>query len=259
MSQPPRPEDDQYQLSTLVRRVLSVGDVGLRRRQMERHLLTVDAATAAAHLEALFGPALVGDFEAAEVLFALFETLLQPEGKVALALEAVQLEARRSNGAALGWFLLDPPPHRTIDLLRAKGGGDRSQSLGERRAQAAGWNTALLERLLDDPDPMVIERLAANPRLTERQVVTLVSARPNRAERLAAVMAVSRWNRKAEVRSAVAQNPYAPTGLAIRALPFASRGDLDRIRFAGDLHPILREAAAFFVTLREQTPPFEAT
>ena len=259
MSQPPRPEDDQYQLATLVRRVLSVGDVGLRRRQMERHLLTVDAATAAAHLEALFAPALVGDFEAAEVLFALFETLLQPEGKVALALEAVQLEARRSNGAALGWFLLDPPPHRTIDLLRAKGGGDRSKSLGERRAEAAGWNTALLERLLDDPDPMVIERLAANPRMTERQVITLVSSRPNRAERLAAVMAVSRWNRKAEVRSAVAQNPYAPTGLAIRALPFASRGDLDRIRFAGDLHPILREAATFFVTLREQTPPFEAT
>ena len=102
---------------------------------------------------------------------------------------------------------------------------------------------------------MVIERLAANPRLTERQVVTLVSSRPNRAERLAAVMAVSRWNRKAEVRSAVAQNPYAPTGLAIRALMFASRGDLDRIRFAGDLHPILREAAAFFATLRDRTAP----
>jgi 3-hydroxyisobutyrate dehydrogenase-like beta-hydroxyacid dehydrogenase len=63
MTQPPRPDDDQYQLSTLIRRVLSVGDVGLRRRQMERHLLTVDAATAAAHLEALFGPALSGDFE----------------------------------------------------------------------------------------------------------------------------------------------------------------------------------------------------
>lgn len=254
MTQPPRPEDDQYQLSTLVRRVLSVGDVSLRRRQMERHLLTVDAATAANHLEALFGPSLTGDFEAAEVLFAFFETLLQPEGKVALSLEAIQLEARRNNLGALGWFLMDPPPHRTIDLLRAKGGGDRSKSLGERRAEAAGWNTALLERLLDDPDPMVIERLAANPRLTERQVITLVSARPNRAERLYAVMAVSRWNRKAEVRSAVAQNPYAPTGLAIRALPFASRGDLDRIRFAGDLHPLLREAAAFFVTLREQTP-----
>jgi hypothetical protein len=255
MTQPPRPDDDQYQLSTLIRRVLSVGDVGLRRRQMERHLLTVDAATAAAHLEALFGPALSGDFEAAEVLFALFETLLKPEGKVALAVEAVQLEARRSNGAALGWFLLDPPPYRTIDLLRAKGGGDRSKSLGERRAEAAGWNTALLERLLDDPDPMVIERLAANPRLTERQVVTLVSTRPNRAERLEAVMAVSRWNRKAEVRSSVAQNPYAPTGLAIRALMFASRGDLDRIRFAGDLHPLLREAAAFFATLRDRTAP----
>ena len=255
MTQPPRPDDDQYQLSTLIRRVLSVGDVGLRRRQMERHLLTVDAATAAAHLEALFGPALSGDFEAAEVLFALFETLLQPEGKVALALEAVQLEARRSSCDALGWFLLDPPPYRTIDLLRAKGGGDRSKSLGQRRTEAAGWNTALLEKLLDDPDPMVIERLAANPRLTERQVVTLVSTRPNRAERLSAVMAVSRWNRKGEVRSSVAQNPYAPTGLAIRALMFASRGDLDRIRFAGDLHPILREAAAFFATLRDRTAP----
>lgn len=255
MTEPPRQDDDQYKLATLIRRVLSVGDVGLRKRQVERHLLTVDAQTAAAHLEALFAPALNGDDEAREVLFALFETLLAPEGKTALALEALQLEARRSGCTALGWFLLDPPPHRTIDLLRSKGGADRSASLGERRAQAAGWNTALLERLLDDPDPMVVERLAANPRLTERQAVSIVSARPNRAERLAAVMGVSRWNRKSEVRGAVAQNPYAPTGLAIRALLFAARSELDRIRFAGDLHPLLREAAAYFATLRDDTKP----
>jgi hypothetical protein len=126
---------------------------------------------------------------------------------------------------------------------------------GEHALRVSREMIAEIERLLDDPDPMVIERLAANPRLTERQVVTLVSTRPNRAERLEAVMAVSRWNRKAEVRSSVAQNPYAPTGLAIRALMFASRGDLDRIRFAGDLHPLLREAAAFFATLRDRTAP----
>jgi hypothetical protein len=36
---------------------------------------------------------------------------------------------------------------------------------------------------------------------------------------------------------------------------FASRSDLDRIRFAGDLHPLLREAAAFFATLRDRTEP----
>jgi hypothetical protein len=195
-----------------------------------------------------------GDGEAQEVVLAAAEAVMLAADRFALALEAVHLEARREGRHAVGWFLLDPPAFKVADSMRLRRAGERSLTLGERKSQAAGWDQRRLERLIDDPEPMVIEKLVANPRVGDRLILSIVSARPNLPARICAVARTPRWFSRPPVRSAIAQNPYTPTGLALRCLPLASYADLERIRVATDLHPALRLGAADLLSVRQGRP-----
>ena len=106
---------DQYDVATFRRRVLSVSDPSLRRRQVERHVLTVDAPTVVDHLQQVMRAAALGSADDAEIVLTFAEFIGRASGEESLALEALDLEARDSGRHAVAWMLLEPRPARSID------------------------------------------------------------------------------------------------------------------------------------------------
>lgn len=241
----------RYDWETFLRRVLVVRETAMRRRQLHRQLMTLDAETAAEHLERCVRETVRGNDEARDVLFAFAAFVDQAEGREGVALDAIDLEARRAGRTAVNWLLLDPPPARAIDGLRLQQARGRALTLGERRAAAAGWDPRMIERLTLDNEPMVIDRLCANPRLGEPHVLAILTRRPTRPELITTVARHERWYARSAVREAIVQNPYGPTGLALRTLPIAPWGIVERVQHAGDLHETVRTFARFLCLLRE--------
>jgi hypothetical protein len=90
--------------------------------------------------------------------------------------------------------------------------------LGVRRAVAKGFDRARLERLLLDPDPLVVSHLLENPRITEDDVVRIAARRPIAGATLAAIHRSRRFGARPRVRRALAGNPWCPTEVALAAL-----------------------------------------
>ncbi len=91
---------------------------------------------------------------------------------------------------------------------------DREVTLGERRAWARRPDRNLLDRLLHDPDPVVIRNVLQNPRTVESDVLRVASKRPANAAVLAEVFHHPRWGGRPEVQLALVLNPYTPVLMA---------------------------------------------
>jgi len=143
-------------------------------------------------------------------------------------------------------MLLERPARRVAPP--SKPAGDplnmgRPVSLGERRFLARGGNKDLLERLLLDPEPLVINNLLRNPALTEDWVLRIATRRPIRGAVLLEVARHPRWSARYHVRLALARNPYSPTELAVRMVPELQTTDLREIAMDGTLHEDVCAAA----------------
>jgi hypothetical protein len=152
-------------------------------------------------------------------------------------------------------MLLKPEPVRTVERLVHRQIG-RPMTLGERKSMASGWDHSRLERLLVDTDVAVIERLCRNPRLLEQHVLLLASRRPTLPELLHVVAREPRWMRRATVREALVQNPYACTGMALCLLPTIPVPALERLQFANEFHPAIRDFSRYLLQLRRGNPEF---
>lgn len=152
--------------------------------------------------------------------------------------------------------LRDPPPHQQLPkgrrLREADLQIDRNVTLGERRTMARGNNRKMMERLLLDPDPMVIGQLLDNPNLREEDVLQISTRRPNLPDIQLKIALHKRWYLRREVRHSVVMNPYTGTGLSLKLLPTLGIHKLRRVRNSTHLHPVVIETAATLVELREE-------
>lgn len=242
-------QGDQFEIATLIRRMASISDVTMRRRQLQRHVLSVDAATFAAHLAHIVSHAIRGQAIAAELLLSVCEYIHRAEGRDAIALEAVNLEAKATRHHALCWMLLRPEPYRSVEklILRQKG---RPMTLGERKAVAVGWDPTKLERLINDNDPAVVEKLCKNPRIQEQHILAIAARRPTLPILLDVVLREPRWGRRAIVRETLLQNPYIDTGTALCYLPTLPATALERIQCATELHPAVLDFSRYLLAAR---------
>jgi hypothetical protein len=113
--------------------------------------------------------------------------------------------------------------------------------LGMRRSLARGVDVRMLERLLLDPDPIVLDHLLRNPRLTEDHVVRIAARRPINEPALRAIAESPRWSVRPRVRVAVARNPYCPTELALTLIGTLPLPVLREMRDDGTLDASVRE------------------
>src|SRR3972149_7255409 len=118
---------------------------------------------------------------------------------------ALELGLRRASR-----LFTDLPPHK-----KGVSGYDKEEelkmemlSLGHRRALSKTNIKDTLDRLLSDPDPMVITNILNNPRITEKEVLKIASKRPG-SPRILKLLAMHRkWSKRYAVIKAIVQNPY---------------------------------------------------
>ncbi|MBI1912370.1 MAG: hypothetical protein HYS21_10260 [Deltaproteobacteria bacterium] len=116
-------------------------------------------------------------------------------------------------------------------------------SLGQRRALSKKPIKTTIDRLLSDPDPMVISNLLNNPRTTEKEVLKIASKRPNSAAILKLIASHKVWSKRYEVIKAIALNPYSPPRTAIALLEFLMVQDLKQVMEDKSLHPQVKSNA----------------
>ena len=138
-------------------------------------------------------------------------------------------------------------------LARALKQRGRPLTLGERRSLAAGWDRRTLQRLLSDLDPLVVERLLANPRLREEDVIELASKRPNRPEVLRQIFDSPRWGCHYGVQHALVLNPHTPLSIALTLLTRLHYSDLRAVVSTHKLHQRLRAGAESLLRSRHAT------
>jgi hypothetical protein len=116
--------------------------------------------------------------------------------------------------------------------------------LGVRRSLAKAAEKPMLEKLLLDPDLLVIRHLLENPRITEADVIRIASRRPIPASTLGEIARSPRWSSRSRVRVALARNPYCPTDVALRILGSLPLRELRELRSDGTVHDEIRRHAA---------------
>ncbi len=124
-------------------------------------------------------------------------------------------------------------------------------SLGERRALSKRPVKEVIDRLLSDPDLMVIGNILNNPRTTEKEVLKVASKRPNSPAILKLVAGHRKWSKRYDVMKAIALNPFTPPRVSVALLEGLMTQDLRAIADDKTLHPQVKEAAKDIVKERE--------
>lgn len=156
------------------------------------------------------------------------------------------VSATLAGSATVLALLADDPPLQVaaFDALRPPPlGDDREITLGERRAWARRPDRALIDQLLLDPDPMVIDNLLANPRVVEADVLRVASRRPASAEVLSLVFRHARWGRRPAVQAALVQNPFTPVEIAVGLVELVDLALARRLAREPSIHLVVRSRA----------------
>ncbi len=133
-------------------------------------------------------------------------------------------------------------------------GRQRPPSLGERKSLARHPSRKHFDQLLSDPHPAVIEKLLANPRLTEMDVLRLVTQRPARVELQALVARTPRWLLNVRVRLGITLNPRTPLWQSQPLLSTFRRQELREVLRSEHIPSPLRECAREHYDRRPPVP-----
>ncbi len=133
----------------------------------------------------------------------------------------------------------DLPPHKAGPSGYDKEEEARMESttLGERRSMSKLNIKDTIDRLLSDPDPMVITNILNNPRVTEREILKIASKRPNSPNILKLVATHRVWSKRYAVKVAIASNPYSLPRISIALLELLLTQDLKAIAEDANIHP----------------------
>jgi hypothetical protein len=246
-----------------LRRIVALPEIPMRRAAIAESLAALTDDEAVWWIDQLIRGALWGRSPEIDAMLACADWLVRLRIDDDYSrLQKLYEAAAHSEREGVLMLLRDPPPHRALEkgaqLPEVRLPLDRDITLGERRSLARGRDRRVLDRLLMDPNPLVIRNLLNNPNLRLENVLTVAARRPTTVDLTMEVALNTRWFKLQKVREALVQNPYSATGLALRLLPTLRIHTLRRIRNAGDLHPAVHETARMLVDLREQkTAPWK--
>jgi hypothetical protein len=114
---------------------------------------------------------------------------------------------------------------------------------GEKRSIARLGGPGVIAQLRRDPDPMVIEAMLENPRLTEGSLLPMVSSETTKPEILTVVASNNRWGCRYPVRQAVCKNPRTPPATTLPLLPMLKKRDLATVAKDRRLPFVVRKRA----------------
>jgi len=237
LMQPGAPPPDPAGIAErLCRRLAAVSDQEQRARALGGLLASHDPATIAAVLAQIIEAADRRIRGADLLVKAMISPGLRFVWDDGLALQVVA-HARRSGRYDLAGMFLDLPPMDARleppapPLPRAMA----KVPLGVRRSLARRNDIGVIERLLGDSDPAVLENLLNNPRITELEVVRMAARSPVREAVLTAISRHPRWGIRHRVRVTLAHNPGTPTGITLGLLHLLLDQELEALANDGRL------------------------
>jgi len=238
------PSDPAVIAARLCCRLAVVSDQEQRARSLGRLLATHDPEVIAAVLARIIEAAdrrLPGADLLVKAMISPGLRFVWDEG---LALQVVAHARRDGRYDLAGMFLDLPPLDARLDpapppLPRAMA----KVPLGVRRSLARRNDIGLIERLLCDPDPAVLENLLNNPRITELEVVRMAARSPVREAVLTAIARHPRWGIRQRVRITLAHNPGTPTAITLGLLHLLLDQDLEALAKDGRLSQVVTSRA----------------
>jgi len=251
-------DDDLHDVTAaLTRKLGTLPELPMRAAAAGDALETMPPEHAVWWLDRIVRQALWGEQESIDAMMAVALWLIRSSADDHYGtLQSLFETAYHEDREAVLYLLRDPPPQRSLGagarLPEVRLPMSREVTLGERRSFARSSNRAMLERLIMDPNELVIAMLLNNPHLQPSDVLTMASRRPTRPELLREVARHERWVRELEVREALVMNPFISTGIALKYIPTLNIRMLRRIRDMGDLHHGVSRFAAMLVHLREE-------
>jgi hypothetical protein len=239
----------------LKRLILALPEIGLRVGWLSERLEVWPIEYSARLLDQLCDESERSDPEAREALLAV-AIYVVGLGESEL-LDDLRRVAQEQHLLGLSRLLRRGPPPVMVDrpvadLPIPDYGTGRELTLGERRSLARRPNRRAFDKLMVDPHPLVIRQLLMNPKLTEDDVVRLVSRRPARPETVYEVAQSQRWLARSRVRLSIILNPGSPPEIALPLLPVCKRTELKEVVRATETSMVLRGTA---VELLERRPP----
>ena len=233
-------------VDVLCRRASSVTDVATRVQLFRGILTAADRDDLRATLDRLAERAGLRDTHAQVALLT---------AEIALCWEPDLQRAVHGDRLDVPVPTLDPDDERLIPDY----GRGRVLTLGERKSLARRPDRKLIDRVLRDPHPDVIELLLMNPRLTEPDVVRLCARRPNAPDILLRVFRAPRWATRPKVRTALALNPATPPAIAEAVVPLLAPEDLHALAQDGHAADTVRrrcvEVLSRFAPLHDDPEP----
>ncbi|HEX2879457.1 MAG TPA: hypothetical protein VHO25_07960 [Polyangiaceae bacterium] len=239
----------------LVSALLSLADPAVRVQWLRQRLEQWPSAMAAHALQALIEQSENGQAASKQVMFSVVATLLRdPDAPLWRELKAQAVENDLLSLQRL--LRQDEPLANSLDAENEPPvpdyGTGRELTLGERRSLARRPQRKWLERLLQDPHPMVIELLLKNPKLTESDLVRIATSRRTRADIFHSIVRAERWLSQGRIRWALIMNPATPIPLTVPLLFLCTRPELREARDASNLPLTVRSTAA---ELLQRRPP----
>jgi len=250
---------EQSRVDRLKRVLLSLPELGLRTGWLRDYLATTADAERATVLNALCEDNERADPQAREAMLVV-ALHLAAVGECDLV-DQLRAQADARHLLSLARLVRRAPPPVVVErpareLPIPDYGTGRELTVGERKSLARSPNRRAFDKLLKDPHPLVIRQLLENPRLTEDDVVRMVTRRPARLEVLEAVAQHSRWLSRPRVRSSMLFNPGTPPAIAMPLLAVCTRNELVELLHHSEASPVLRSAA---LELLERLPPLRAS
>lgn len=233
----------------IIRGIAALPEDSMRQGSLGRRLLSLSPEDTAYFLDALYKKTHAPARKARSAL-------IDPEGlKKALGPQKcleVYLACLRLGMLKVSRLFTDLRPLRT-----GLAGYDKEEeakmefvTLGQRRALSKSAVKDTLDRLLSDPDPVVIGNILNNPRITEQEVLKIASKRPNSHRLLKLLACHRRWSKRYNVRKAIAMNPYTQPRIAIAILEELLTQDLRLVSRDNTVHPQVRHAAKEIISGR---------
>ena len=152
-------------------------------------------------------------------------------------------------------MLMDLPPQK-IPSSNADEPEDpflKDVTLGHRKSLAKTQKMTVLRKLLKDQDPLVIRSLLVNPRLTESEVLKIVSLQSASPRVLEEVFRNTKWAAHYRVKKALVCNPCCLPSTAVHLLKFLLLSDLREIAQFENLHLAVKEAALQLLKERKES------
>lgn len=112
--------------------------------------------------------------------------------------------------------------------------------LGIKKSLAKKIDKRLLNRLVHEQDPTVIEILLQNSSLVELDVMKIVTKRPTSQLVIRQVFLDRKWISRYTIKRAIVLNPYSPPNISIALLPFLRKQHLNEVAQDLSLHEMVR-------------------